>query len=222
MSDLTATVREPGEGGVDIGDSTTGVVQAIGLDGPYTGDDGDEYHYVKVEIDHDDVPWEDTAGYNFDVAESTGLGQLLERFGADLTVGDDVDIKEHVSVGTEVAYRLGQGNQKDDGSYFTDIDPSTVVKAGDDVPQLSEAYAPDGHVEDDSDSSSGSQEDASPSPDYTELFEVLEEVCPAPTDKVVNTIATHENSGTLYPQWQEHGTDLDGVTEDENGMVTVE
>lgn len=137
QDDLTVPVREPGDGGIEAGDTRTAKVTSIKtrtVEKEKLRDADEDVLYLDVQMQDTDVDYPFSVGFSLGpvsapgVSESTELGGVLEKFNADLTIGDELDLSTYLGPGTMVAFEVTM-DEADDGNEYPRCDKSTLRPA---------------------------------------------------------------------------------------------
>lgn len=137
QNDLTVPVREPGDGGIDAGDTRTAKVTSIDtrtVEKEKLRDADEDVLYLDLEMQDTEVDYPFSAGFSLGpvsspgVSEQTELGGVLTKFGADLTIGDDLDLGTYLGAGTMVAFEV-EMDEADDGNEYPRCDKGTLRPA---------------------------------------------------------------------------------------------
>lgn len=109
---------EQGGPGIEEGDTCVGTIQ--GTEVNTFEYDGDNVSYYQITIEEDTVGLEFNPSYPARITPGTGLGRLVQRFGASLTVGDSVDLHEIFTPGTKVQFEVEE-EENEDGDAFLNV-----------------------------------------------------------------------------------------------------
>lgn len=218
IPDVSGTVVE-GSGGIEAGDTRTGVITGAQT---YTVTHSDgESEYFELQIDDENVPFEYSPSYPLNGGEwslSSSLGQLLSRFGADMTIDNQVSIADHIQVGDRVEFEVEEESWTgDDGDERTSLvaDNVTVRPEGEPAPDVSDS--------DDTESSGESSESSGGVTLSDDARDILSE---HDGDSVSDVeVALAKANGDLHTEFKEakrEGCEFFAIEKDSSGTEYVQ